>query len=250
MNKLRRKKEFNMNTRTIKNILQAVAIFIWTGCGPDRPADTVKIMGEMKNVMWKGELEGNIHLDTIANKTHLYGLGPVEYLTGETLILDGRAYQSTVLNDTVMRVTENYDLKAPFFAYTNISEWKDEALPDSVQTIPQLEQYLDAITRSATRPFMFKLSGTVEEALIHVVNLPKGSSVSSPQEAHQGQVDYKITQQEADIVGFFSKEHQTIFTHHDTFLHMHLITSDRKLMGHLDEIVLQKRTATIYLPAE
>lgn len=241
-----------MNTKTIKITLQALAIFALVGCGSkdQQLSNTVYIIGEMKNVMWKGELGGNIHLDTIADKTHLFGLGPVEYLTGEILILDGKAYRSSVLSDTTMKVEETYELKAPFFAYTNISQWKNQSLPDSVQTIHQLEQYLDTITQAATRPFMFKLSGTVEEALIHVVNLPEGSSVSSPQEAHQGQVDYKINQKEADIVGFFSTEHKTVFTHHDTFLHMHLITSDRKLMGHLDDVVFARGSMKLYLPTE
>jgi len=241
-----------MINRKIIIVLCATASFALASCGAkvQQTNGPVRIIGEMKNVMWKGELDGNIHLDTIANKTHLYGLGPVEYLRGEILIFDGKAYRSSVLTDTAMQVEETYDLKAPFFAYTNISHWREQALPDSVQTIPQLEQYLDKLTQSANRPFMFKLSGTVEEALIHVVNLPEGSAVSSPEEAHQGQVDYKINDRQADIVGFFSTAHQTIFTHHDTFLHMHLITSDRKLMGHLDELVLQKGTATIYLPVE
>jgi acetolactate decarboxylase len=34
----------------------------------------------MKNVMWKGQLQGVINLDTIQNKNHLYGFGPQEYL--------------------------------------------------------------------------------------------------------------------------------------------------------------------------
>jgi len=53
---------------------------------------TVQISGAMRNVMWKGELFGTIDCDTIADKTHLYGLGPVEYLTGEILIIDGVGY--------------------------------------------------------------------------------------------------------------------------------------------------------------
>ena len=76
----------------------------------------VKIVGEMKNVMWKGQLYGNIKLDTITNKTNLYGLGPLEYLSGEILIIDGKAYKSTVVSDTTMKVEETYDIKAPFFA--------------------------------------------------------------------------------------------------------------------------------------
>ena len=31
----------------------------------------VHITGEMRNVMWKGKLEGNIYLDTISNKSNI-----------------------------------------------------------------------------------------------------------------------------------------------------------------------------------
>jgi len=58
----------------------------------------------MKDVMWKGQLQGIINLDTITNKTNLYGLGPVEYLTGEILVIDGKSYKSTVASDTTMQV--------------------------------------------------------------------------------------------------------------------------------------------------
>jgi acetolactate decarboxylase len=51
-------------------------------------------------------------------------------------------------------------------------------------------------------------------------------------------------------IGFFSTEHKAIFTHHDTFLHMHLITTDRQKMGHLDEVFLKKGTIKLYLPTE
>lgn len=238
--------------KTVKVTLQALVILALAGCDSkdQHLSEPVKIIGEMKNVMWKGELDGNIHLDTITNKTHLYGLGPIEYLRGEILILDGKAYRSTVVTEEIMQVEESYDLKAPFFAYTHISQWREQTLPDSVETMRQLEQYLDQVTQSALRPFMFRLSGTVEEALIHVVNLPEGSAVSSPEEAHQGQVDYKINDRQSDILGFFSTEHQTIFTHHDTFLHMHLITADRQMMGHLDDVVFAKGSMKLHLPVQ
>lgn len=36
----------------------------------------IQLAGAMKNVMWKGELQGVIDLDTISNRDGLYGLGP------------------------------------------------------------------------------------------------------------------------------------------------------------------------------
>lgn len=210
----------------------------------------VKIVGQMKNVMWKGQLYGNISLDTIANKTNLFGLGPVENLAGEILIIDGKSYKSTVTSETTMKVEETYDIKAPFFGYANITKWTEQTLPDSIQTIQQLETYLDNVTKNSSRPFMFKLAGTVDQATIHIVNLPKGSKVSSPDEAHKGQVNYQLKNEQADIVGFFSREHKAIFTHHDTFLHMHLMTTDKLKMGHLDEVLFKKGTMKLYLPTE
>lgn len=235
-----------------KTTLLGLTILTLTNCmtKAQQTTNEVKIVGQMKNVMWKGQLYGNINLDTITNKTNLYGLGPVEYLSGEILIIDGKSYKSAVVSDSTMKVEETYEIKAPFFGYANISNWTEQTLPDSIQTIQQLEQYLDKVTKPSPRPFMFKLSGTVEQATIHIVNLPKGSKVSSPDEAHKGQKNYELQNEQADIIGFFSTEHKAIFTHHDTFLHMHLLTTDRQKMGHLDVVLFRKGTMKLYLPTE
>lgn len=239
----------NMKLRTVPFKL---AVFILASCSlkAQQTSNEVTIVGEMKHVMWKGQLYGSINLDTIAKKQHLYGLGPLEYLAGEILILDGQSFKSTVTSDLTMKVEETYDIKAPFLGYANISKWTNRMLPDSVQTIQQLETYLDKVTQNALRPFIFKISGTVEKATIHIVNLPEGSKVSSPDEAHKGQKNYALENEPSLIIGFFSTEHKAIFTHHDTFLHMHLITEDRQKMGHLDEVVFRKGGMKLYLPAD
>ena len=236
-----------MNFRAI---LLGLTILTLTNCTTkaQKATNEVKIVGQMKNVMWKGQLYGNINLDTIANRKNLYGLGPVEYLEGEILIIDGKSYKSTVTSDTTMKVEETYNIKAPFFGYSNIAKWTEQTLPDNIQTIQQLETYLDQVTKNSLRPFMFKLSGTVEQATIHIVNLPKGSKVSSPDDAHKGQINYELKNEQAEIIGFFSTDHKAIFTHHDTYLHMHLMTTDKQKMGHLDELLFKKGTMKLYLP--
>jgi acetolactate decarboxylase len=210
----------------------------------------VQVVGAMRNVMWKGELAGTIDLDTISSKEQLYGLGPVEYLAGELLVMDGKSYTSVVTSDSTMQVSETFAAKAPFFVYTHVADWRESALPDSVVTMQQLELYLDQITQDAKRPFAFKVKGAVEQAKIHIVNLPKGSKVSSPAEAHQGQVNYQLNNQPAEMLGFFSTEHKAVFTHHDTYMHLHLITEDKSKMGHLDEVLFEKGAMKLYLPAE
>jgi len=207
----------------------------------------VQITGEMRNVMWKGQLEGNIHLDTIANKSNVVGLGPLEYLGGEIIIMDGKSYKSMVRSDSSMEVVETFNVKAPFFAHAEISNWSEELLDVDIQTIQLLESFLDNKMSESSQPFMFKLAGFVKEATIHVVNLPAGAKVSSPNDAHKGLVKYQMENKEAEIVGFFSKEHKGIFTHHDTYLHLHLITKDKQMMGHLDELSIEKGKMWLFL---
>lgn len=206
----------------------------------------VHVSGAMSNVMKKGQLYGTIRLDTI-RQPHLYGLGPVEYLTGEITIVDGKAYTSTVLSPTAMEVKETFDLEAPFFVYTRVDDWKEYALPDSVTDIETLERHLDNISRNAKRPFAFKLEGVVPSAKIHIVNLPPGSKVTKPADAQKGKTYYPVKNMDAQIIGFFSTEHQTVFTHHDRYIHMHLVSKDRKTMGHIDELLL-KKDLKLYLP--
>jgi len=208
----------------------------------------VKIVGAMKKVMWNGELGSTIDLDSISDKNGLYGLGPVSYLTGELLINNGNSYVSKVATDSTMTVEKTFDTSAPFFVYANIAEWNEVELASNIKTIQDLEKLIDEKTTEFKRPFAFKLIGKVSKAVIHIQNLPEGTKVSSPDEAHQGQTNYQLNNEESEIIGFFSKEHKGVFTHHDSFLHMHLITKDESKMGHLDE--LEIGIMKLYLPTK
>ncbi len=230
-------------------------LFSSLGCGPgnkintftdSNPAVKVSIAGAMKNVMWKGELDNSIDLDTIGKKEGLYGLGPLNQLKGELLVMNGTGYASKVNSGTTMSVEKGLHFSAPFFVYANVLEWKEIQLPSVIKTISDLETYLDNHVIDIDRPFPFKLTGQVAKAQIHVQNLPEGTLISSPQDAHQGQVIYDLTDVSADILGFFSTEHQGIFTHHDSFVHLHLITSDEQKMGHVDKLEIDKMK--LFLP--
>ena len=206
----------------------------------------IKIIGAMKNVMWKGELGSSIDLDTILDKNGLYGLGPVSHLTGELLINNGKSYVSKVTSDSTMTVEKTFNASAPFFVYGNVTEWDKMELPANIKTIQDLEKYIDNKTTEFKRPFTFKLIGQVSSAIIHIQNLPEGTKVSSPAEAHEGQTNYNIENEDTEIIGFFSTEHKGVFTHHDSFLHMHLITKDESKMGHLDKLEIGEMK--LYLP--
>lgn len=227
-----------------RNVALSVLLFSIVGCNnPETPqgpvySHDIKIVGEMRQVMREGKLEGTIRLDTLRQREHLYGLGPLAFLKGEIMVIDGESYVSTVADDSSMVVERSFGVEAPFFGYGNVTSWSEIPLPDSVHTLAELESFLDAATQDRKRPFFFRLVGLVADATIHVVNLPDGSVVRSPEDAHVGQVDYPIKDTESELLGFFSTEHKAVFTHHDTYMHIHLITADRSMMGHADALVL------------
>lgn len=209
---------------------------------------TVHIIGQMRDALWKGELYGKINLDTLTRSEHLYGIGPLAYLRGEVMIYDGVVYRSVISQDNRILVDTGYKTQAPFFGYCYIPQWREISLTGSFESISQLEAYLTEIVGDDTPPFMFKIEGRIEEAALHVMNLPEGTEIRSPQDAHRSQVDYTIRQEKAFVLGFYSREHQTIFTHHDTYLHLHLLTADKKIMGHVDRLKFSGNEVRLYIP--
>ncbi|MBO3117187.1 acetolactate decarboxylase [Winogradskyella sp. DF17] len=204
-----------------------------------KPLNKVYVVGAMKDAMWKGELYPKVLLDTIDNKEGLYGIGPKSYMRGELMIINGKTYQSIIDDKNNLRVEEQYGLSAPFFVYANASVWDTLVLPKTVKTIKSIEHFI-ATKHHDSFPIVFKLLGKIAKAEIHVQNLPEGTNVSSPKEAHVGQRQFLIENQEVVVIGFYSKTHQGIFTHHDAYSHMHLITKDTKYMGHLDDITIDQ----------
>ncbi len=195
----------------------------------------VLVSGMMRDVMWNGDLEGKILLDSL-DKKNLYGLGPLEYLRGEIMVLNGTTYVSTVDADSSMVVSIDENVKAPFFVYAYNSAWEELVIPGPIENIKEFEKAFNAMVGEGKEPFVFRIDRIVDDVRIHTQNLAPGTKVSSPDEAHSGQQNFRLTDTEVSIVGFYSTRHKGIFTHHDSNMHMHLIDSEREHMGHLDDI--------------
>lgn len=223
----------------MKKIIPVIVVLLMS-CTPDLQQHEVIAVGAMKNVMWKGELEGIVNLDAISPKEGLYGLGPLAGLRGEIMINDGKVFVSTIDDKQNCIVEENSEASAPFFVYAHNTNWNENALPKEVRSVKAIEDYLISIKGNYDEPFVFKLIGEITSAKIHIQNLPEGTRVTNPKEAHQGQVDFDLGPQAVEIIGFFSTRHQRVFTHHDSFIHMHLLTDDEKYMGHLDDVVVKE----------
>lgn len=205
----------------------------------------VQVAGAMRDVMQNGRLEGQVLLDTLNPKKGLYGLGPESFLTGEILIVNGESFISRISPSMKLEVTKSFQSSAPFFVYAYAGKWTTLPVESEIRDIKSLETVINRFAENYDEPFLFMLEGRVKMSQIHVQNLPEGAAVKSPADAHKGQMNFVLEQMDVIMVGFYSRKHQGIFTHHDSFIHIHLLSKDGQYMGHLDEVSFDTNEVTV-----
>ncbi|MCB0790381.1 MAG: acetolactate decarboxylase [Flavobacteriales bacterium] len=215
-------------------LLAAQALLVTCATAQNGP---VVATGAMRNTMFNGQLAGLVRLNSLCTPG-TYGLGPVEYLRGELLLWDGHPYRATAAGDSAMRVEERPDSRAPFFVHQRVTQWTEVTLPDSVTDLPALDAFLTARFGSAGTPFAFTLSGTFQGIDLHLVDVSPGRTIAGPDDAHQENKHFHLSEVTADALGFFSTKHKAVFTHHDTNIHVHAITTARDRMGHVEAFTI------------
>jgi acetolactate decarboxylase len=216
---------------------------LFVSCNNFRNSSSIKVVGQMRDVMWKGELAGKISTDSLSDP-NAYGLGPIEYLSGEVLLFEGQTFISKVIDSAIHRVTPVSAVKAPFFVYAKESHLKSLSVEPLELSLKSTEELIDTLYFDYDKPLLVRIDGVFQEVTLHSVNLPVGSSVSSPDQAHKGLTQYSYKNINGSIIGFFSRKHKAIFTHHDSFFHAHFISDNRKIMGHVDSVLFNSENTT------
>ena len=209
---------------------------LFVSCNNFCNSSSIEVVGQMRDVMWKGKLAGKISTDSLGD-SNAYGLGPIEYLSGEVLLFEGQTFISKVIDSAIHRVTPVSAVKAPFFVYSKKSDLNSISVSPLELSLKSTEELIDSLYFDYDKPLLIRIDGVFKEITVHSINLPEGSSVSSPDQAHKGLMQYSYKNLSGSIVGFFSRKHKAIFTHHDSFLHAHFISDDRNVMGHVDSVL-------------
>jgi len=208
-------------------------------------------IGEMRKVMREGNLAASIDLTTLAKKKHLYALGPLEGLRGEVTIWDSSPSISRV-ESTKIVTSDSFQNKACFLVYAFVAKWKELPIPGDVTDGEKLDKWLDK-TASAqgvnvNRPFPFLIKDAPRKLAYHIVN-KTDDSPHTPDKHEAVKVKFILENTSIKLLGFYSDSHQGIFTHHDSNVHMHMITSDGKQSGHVESILFSGK-AVLLLPTE
>ena len=227
-----------MKLKNSKVFFTALLIFVSTGGYAQE--SLVKYSGKMSKIGQEKRVDAAIMVDSIKGE-HLYALGPVENLRGEILVWDSKPFVAAITDDKKPYLQKNVNsLKAIFLVYADISQWDTILLSNKISSLKDLEK---TITKAAfqhgtdtSTAFPFLIFGKVKEGSGHIMY--KNSSVTdiTPSTLKDANHKNSFSNQYAQMLGFYSQHHQTIFTHHDSFLHIHYRMANKYQAGHLDMV--------------
>ena len=228
-----------------------------SGARADRPTKIggagyeLWFIGAQHETIMNGKLAAALDLKTLADRPHLYGLGPIEQLRGEVTIADSHAALAHLGPDGAVKVTRSFDAGLPFFVWAEVPRWIESPIPAEIRSFEDLERLVpraaEAAGLDAERPLPFLVNGHQDFIEFHILN--RIGDAPHDMEMHKKiQIKFEVAKVEATIVGFHSARHRGVFTPGDSNIHIHFQTRDNSQSGHIQKIEIGSE-ATLCLPA-
>lgn len=233
-------------------IIYIVLTFLLAACnGSEKKSFQVQHAGALKNMMHKGDLSAKISLQELQDKEQLYALGAVEELKGEILVLNSNSYVSSVVTDSlamdsvlpegakVLMMDHSFEKNACLLVYTTVEEWEAFAIPSGL-TYEEFELFVEKKAMdfgiNTEAPFPFLIEGVARSFDWHVIDWPAGDDEHTHEKHIRSGMYGTLENQMVEMLGFYSKHHHAVFTHHTTNMHIHVKTNE--LAGHVDDMQL------------
>lgn len=228
-----------------KSLIPVLILFLVSNCSFEKSSEVV-YFGALKNAMKQNDLTVYVSSDTIDLK-NFYALGALEGLKGELLIMDGQVYTSSQGDTTnnSLDLKQNINFSANFLVGAKVSKWISLDVPKTIKTKSDLEKFVSekAIEQGFDKadPFPFLLEGPTKSTSWHVVNWDANDSTHTHEKHVKSGIYDTDLEEDVIILGFYSEHHKGIFTHHSSFLHMHVLNDKKAIMGHLDDLTLGEK---------
>lgn len=136
----------------------------------------------------------NISLDTLQKYPRVFGLGPLGKMQGEITLVDGVPFAGTADLEGNPFIQTEWNIEAPFFVYSEVDSWDAFPLEGTIADQAELEKMVESVAVAngydLADPFVFRVSGTFDGLVTHIV-----------------------TPRSADIPGFKTGRNQENYTH-------------------------------------
>ncbi|MFC0658037.1 FmdE family protein [Mongoliitalea lutea] len=209
----------------------------------------VKSVGSMSE-MGKTGFAPTISTDSLQKYPRIFGMGPLGKMQGEITFANGIPYSGFADLDGNPFIQKNWDIQSPFFVYGEVEEWVAFPLNGVITDMAAMEKLVENTASQngydLSQPFFFKLVGTFDEMVTHIVT-PRSPEVEGFKPG-RNQENYKHQNESGELIGVYSQVGKGIYTPQSSHLHVHLINKEQSFTGHLDKIRTDLKDLTLYLP--
>lgn len=212
----------------------------------------VEYVGAQKTIFATGKADSVVSLQELADRKHLYAMGPIDGLDGEITIFDSKPY-ITQIRGNDYTLDRSFKYGAFFLVWTEQAKWMDLPVPATVKGYADLQHFVKtqaaALGIDVTKPFPFLLSGTPAEIKWHInVDRTEGKPITN-ELFMKSKEPFVMKNEPVDIIGFYSESHAGIFLTQyapaikkesgmTNAIHIHLVSRTSKAAGHIDDIVM------------
>lgn len=229
-------------------------VLMLASCGGAAPeTGGVRHFGELRAIMHEGLTGPAVQLREVVPGPHAYGLGALSELRGEVTVIDDVVWTAYPTDDGTadVRSSETTDEAAALFVVANVHRWRGVVLDVDV-LMDGLDAAIERLAVAAgvdtRQPFPVRIEGTLVDLYWHVVDGRKLHRGSSHADHARTAVSGTSSEVQGELVGFYSTQHQGIFTHHGANTHFHAVIPASRIAGHVDSVGLRKG-ATVYFSA-
>lgn len=204
-------------------------------------AQEVKHAGAMRPVMLGQSLDNHLHWDTLP-AADLWGIAPLERLQGEVTVADGAVYVAQVDAESRLVMQQELQAASPFGVYAHAQYFASAPVQASITGLKALESLTAELAAKlgweSEKPFLFRLQGEFAKVKIHVLDKPADEPNHNHELHHKAKRYFTYEHITGELIGFYSTQHEGVYTHKGDYTHVHFLDAKRQVMGHLDDIVI------------
>lgn len=205
---------------------------------------TLSQWGVLREVLHEGKTQAKVQLADVGGSTTVVGVGAVEGLNGELVILDGQTYVSSVGSDgkLITRSGASANVGAALLIAADVPRWRTVSLGSAVNAADFDKTIFDAASAAGvdtSKPFPFVIAGTTSSLEGHVINgaCPTAGSANANHQPYRMKLGEN---DEVTLVGIYAENAAGVMTHHDSKTHVHVLTSEKdRIAAHVDHASLR-----------
>lgn len=212
----------------------------------------IDVFGTMHEVMMQGATQGRVELAPLQGDPQLVGVGALEGLAGEVVLLDGVAWctRAGKLGALETHAGAEKGVRATLLATARVEHWISLPVPAGLAA-SGIEGFVAQAARehglAHTQTFPFLITGSFTNVRAHVLNGRCPWAGSGPPETEP--VRRLLPLAAGRLVGFYTELPPGTITHVGEKTHVHLLVKEgESLVAHVDELQIAPG-ALLQLPA-